>query len=111
MSDAAPGHPHPSPHRRHRGQWSSYPGASMASGLDTLGSAISITPFYSINYNGLDANFSKALSNDFNRLGEKWANRRLSLTVRAFLRRFERYVAKPCINLLREPQEFQDLPL
>src|SRR5688572_5792376 len=42
----------------------------------TLGSAISITPFYSMNYNGLDANFSKALSNDFNRLGEKWANRR-----------------------------------
>src|SRR5687767_16008482 len=29
-----------------------------------------------MNYNGLDANFSKALSNDFNRLGEKWANRR-----------------------------------
>jgi hypothetical protein len=27
-------------------------------------------------YSGLDVNFSKALSNDFNRLGEKWANRR-----------------------------------
>ena len=30
------------------------------------------------------------------------------LTVRAFLWRFERYVAKPCISLLRETQELQD---
>jgi hypothetical protein len=42
-----------------------------------LGSAISISPLYSINSNGIDAKFSKALSNDFNRLGGKWANRRL----------------------------------
>ena len=51
----------------------------------TLGSAISISPLYSMNSNGLDANFSKALSNDFNRLGGKWANRRFWLTVRANL--------------------------
>jgi hypothetical protein len=37
----------------------------------TLGSAISIIPLYSMNSNGLDTDFSKALSNDFNRLGEK----------------------------------------
>jgi hypothetical protein len=29
-----------------------------------------------MNSKGLDANFSKPLSNDFNRLGGKWANRR-----------------------------------
>jgi hypothetical protein len=44
---------------------------------ETLGSAISISPLYSMNSNGIDAKFSKALSNDFNRLGGKWANRRL----------------------------------
>jgi hypothetical protein len=32
---------------------------------------------YSMNYNRLSADFAKPLSNDFNRLGEKWANRRL----------------------------------
>jgi hypothetical protein len=42
----------------------------------TLGSAISISPLYSMNSEGLDAKFSKPLSNDFNGLGEKWANRR-----------------------------------
>jgi type I restriction enzyme R subunit len=30
------------------------------------------------------------------------------LTVRVFLWRFERYVAKPCVSLGREPQELQD---
>jgi hypothetical protein len=43
----------------------------------TLGSVISVSPLYSMNYNGLDADFTKPLSNDFNRLGKKWANRRL----------------------------------
>jgi hypothetical protein len=42
---------------------------------DALGSAISIILLYSMNPNGLDVNFSKALSNEFNRLGGKWANR------------------------------------
>src|SRR5688500_10694724 len=38
-----------------------------------------------MNYNGLDANFSKALSNDSNRLGEKWANRRELVEVNEIL--------------------------
>jgi hypothetical protein len=32
----------------------------------TLGSAISVSPLYSMNFKGLDANLSKPLSNDFN---------------------------------------------
>jgi hypothetical protein len=37
----------------------------------TLGSAISVSPFYSMDSTGVEAKFSKPLSNDFNRLGEK----------------------------------------
>ena len=40
----------------------------------TLGSAIYISLLHSIISKELDANISKRLSNDFNRLGEKWAN-------------------------------------
>jgi hypothetical protein len=37
----------------------------------TLGSVISISPLYSMDCNGLDTDFAKPLSNDFNRLGGK----------------------------------------
>jgi hypothetical protein len=36
----------------------------------TLGSAIPISHFYSVAYKEMDTNFSKPLSNDFNRLGK-----------------------------------------
>jgi hypothetical protein len=36
-----------------------------------LGSVISISPLYSMDCNGLDTDFAKPLSNDFNRLGGK----------------------------------------
>jgi hypothetical protein len=44
---------------------------SLKSTVETLGSIISISPFYSMNCNGLDADIAKLLSNVFNRLEGK----------------------------------------
>jgi len=56
--------------------------ANRGSVTYTLGSAISVSLLHSMYSKCLVANFPKPLSHDFNRLGEKWANRRLYFTLR-----------------------------
>jgi len=58
---------------------------------------------YSMNSKGPDTNFSKPLSNDFNRLGEKWANRRLLLYL---IEHHDQVVTKEDLHVHLWPDQF-----
>jgi hypothetical protein len=49
--------------------------------LHALGSVISVSSLYSMDCGGLNVDFAKSLSNDFNRLEGKCANRRYTIQV------------------------------